>query len=384
MPVTIGRIEPIAVHLPLAQPLKRATGTTTTADNLLVRVEAGAVVGWGEAAAAPAMTGELLPGMVEAVRFVAPLLEGRSLDDIEGAVACMAQSLYGNPGVKAAIEVALYDALGKVRGQPVHALLGGGRRDSIPVLRYIASGDTDTDIADAARLRADGCVAFKLKVGARQLREDIERTRAVCAVLGKTLTSAEPGRPEVGRAASEVLVCADANQGWTEANAIEYVRAVAATSQLDFLEQPVHGDDLAAMARVAAASPIALGCDEGLRSARDLRDHQAIGAAAGASLKLGKLGGLLAAQRMALLCDSLGMKVNLACKIAEAGVGTAALLHLAAAIPSLQWGVALTSTYLRDDILVQPLEYANGHVQVPRGPGLGVEVDEARVRAFAA
>ena len=384
MPVTIGRIEPIAVHLPLAQPLKRATGTTTTADNLLVRVEAGAVVGWGEAAAAPAMTGELLPGMVEAVRFVAPLLEGWSLDDIEGAVACMAQSLYGNPGVKAAIEVALYDALGKVRGQPVHALLGGRRRDSIPVLRYIASGDTDTDIADAARLRADGCVAFKLKVGARQLREDIERTRAVCAVLGKTLTTAERRRSEVGLVASEVLVCADANQGWTEANAIEYVRAVAATSQLDFLEQPVHGDDLAAMARVAAASPIALGCDEGLRSARDLRDHQAIGAAAGASLKLGKLGGLLAAQRMALLCDGLGMKVNLACKIAEAGVGTAALLHLAAAIPSLQWGVALTSTYLRDDILVQPLQYANGHVQVPRGPGLGVEVDEARVRAFAA
>jgi muconate cycloisomerase len=78
------------------------------------------------------------------------------------------------------------------------------------------------------------------------------------------------------------------------------------------------------------------------------------------------------------------MKVNLACKIAEAGVGTAALLHLAAAIPSLQWGVALTSTYLRDDILVQPLQYANGHVQVPSGPGLGVEVDEERVRAFAA
>jgi len=384
MLVTIGRIEPIAVHLPLAQPLKRATGTTTTADNLLVRVEAGPVVGWGEAAAAPAMTGELLPGMVEAVRFLAPLLEGRPLDDIEGAVACMAQALYGNPGVKAAIEVALYDALGKVRGQPVHALLGGRRRDSIPVLRYLASGDTGIDVADAVRLRADGCVAFKLKVGARALSEDIERTRAVCAVLGKTLTANEPGSPGGARADTGVLVCADANQGWTEANAVEYVRAVAATSQLDFLEQPVHGDDLAAMARVAAASPIAIGCDEGLRSARDLRDHRAIGAASGASLKLGKLGGLLAARRMALLCDDLGMKVNLACKIAEAGVGTAALLHLAAAIPSLQWGVALTSTYLRDDILAQPLQYANGHVQVPRGPGLGVEVDEARVRAFAA
>jgi muconate cycloisomerase len=166
----------------------------------------------------------------------------------------------------------------------------------------------------------------------------------VCAVLGKSLADAEPGGPGTGGAGSGLLVCADANQGWSEADAFEYVRAISATSVLDFLEQPVHGDDLAAMARVAAASPIAIGCDEGLRSARDLRDHHAIGAAAGASLKLGKLGGLLAAQRMALLCDSLGMKVNLACKIAEAGVGTAALLHLAAAIPSLQWGVALTST----------------------------------------
>lgn len=362
----IGRIEPIGVHLPLAKALKRASGETLTAENLLVRVEAGAFVGWGEAAVAPTMTGELLPGMINAVHYLAQYLEGMPLDDIEQANQRMSRELYGNQGVKAAIEMALYDALGKFKGKPIYELLGGKKRDRIPALRYIASGDVRTDVADAARLKSEGYVAFKLKVGARDLQQDIDRTREVCGVLGPKL-----------------LICADANQSWTTSQALCYVRAVA-DSGLAFLEQPVNGEDLAGMAKVSAASSIEIGCDEGLHGARDLREHYEKGAAKGASLKIGKLGGLNAAYRMALLCRELDMKVNLACKIAEAGVGTAALLHLASAIPSLDWGVSLTSTYLQRDILVQPLTYSQGYVEVPSAPGLGIEVDEGLVRSFSA
>ena len=85
----------------------------------------------------------------------------------------------------------------------------------------------------------------------------------------------------------------------------------------------------------------------------------------------------------ALVCERLGMKVNLSCKIAESGIGTAAVLHLAAAMPSLDWGVSLTSQYLGEDVLAKPLAFSGGHVQVPSGPGLGIEVDEARVRRFS-
>lgn len=362
----IGRIEPIGVNLPLVKALKRASGTTLTAENLLVRVEAGGFVGWGEAAVAPTMTGELLPGMINAVHYLAQYLEGMPLDDIEQAGERMSRELYGNQSVKAAIEMALYDALGKFKGKPVYELLGGKKRDRIPALRYIASGDMRTDVADAARLKSEGYVAFKLKVGAGDLQQDIDRTREVCGVLGPKL-----------------LICADANQSWTTSQALSYVRAVA-DSGLAFLEQPVNGEDLAGMAEVSAASGIEIGCDEGLRGARDLREHYEKGAARGASLKIGKLGGLNAAYRMALLCKELGMKVNLACKIAEAGVGTAALLHLASAIPALDWGVSLTSTYLQKDILAQPLTYSQGYVQVPSAPGLGIEVDEGLVRTFSA
>jgi L-alanine-DL-glutamate epimerase-like enolase superfamily enzyme len=77
------------------------------------------------------------------------------------------------------------------------------------------------------------------------------------------------------------------------------------------------------------------------------------------------------------------MHVNLACKIAESGIATAAVLHMAAAAPSLDWGVSLTSQYLAEDVLVRPLIFSDGHAEVPNSPGLGVEVDEARVRRFA-
>ena len=99
-------------------------------------------------------------------------------------------------------------------------------------------------------------------------------------------------------------------------------------------------------------------------------------------MKAIKLGGLKPMHECALLCAELGMKVNLACKIAESGIATAAVLHLAAAVPSLEWGVSLTSQYLAEDVLVHPLEFIRGHAEVPWGAGLGVEVDEQRVRRF--
>ena len=77
------------------------------------------------------------------------------------------------------------------------------------------------------------------------------------------------------------------------------------------------------------------------------------------------------------------MKVNLAGKMAESGIATAAVLHLAAAVPTLDWGLSPTSPYLAEDILKQPLQFSQGHALVPSRPGLGIEVDEARVRRFA-
>ena len=122
-PVKIKHIEPIAVSLPLTKPVKMAGVELRTADNLIVRMESmDGIVGWGEAASAPIMTGETAESMVAAVRHLAPYIEGRAADDFAGASSMMNLWMYGNQAAKAAIEMAMHDLVGKATHQPVHAL----------------------------------------------------------------------------------------------------------------------------------------------------------------------------------------------------------------------------------------------------------------------
>lgn len=345
--------------------MKMAGVEIRVAHNILVRlVSDQGVTGWGEAASAPTMTGETVESMAAAVRYLAPSLEGMRGDDLEAIDREMAFRLHANHAAKSAIDMALLDMVGRTRAMPVHALIGAAVRSSVPVLWMLAGADADADANEAREKRRDGFRAFKLKVGTGTPDGDARRTVAICDTLG-----------------SEPLVSADANQGFSVADAIRYVRAVGHTG-LAFFEQPVMGADLAGMAEVARASRIPIGADEGIHGIDDIRRHHDDGAAAGVSLKTIKLGGVRATCGAGRLCAQLGMQVNLACKIAESSISAAAVMHLAAVLPSVAWGVSLSNQYLSEDLVVAPLAVERGEAAVPMGPGLGVDVDEDRVRAF--
>jgi muconate cycloisomerase len=361
----IRSIEPIAISLPMLKPLIMAGETVARADNVLIRVEAGdRLIGWGEAASAPTMTGETVASMVAAVHYLAPALIGHEVGDIAGARAAMEARMYANHGAKAAIEIALHDLAGRATGRPVHALLGNKRRSRLPLLGVIGGGDFDADVADAAAKKARGFTAFKIKVGVDGPDKDAARTRAICEILGP-----------------DCLISADANQGFSADQAIAFVRTIA-DAGLDFLEQPVAGHDLAGMAAVAAASAIAIGADEGIHSADDIARHHTQGAARGVSLKSIKLGGIAGMLEAARLADDLDMRVNVSCKTGESSIGCAAALHVAAVMPNVAWGLTLTHTGLAEDMTPTPLPVACGFADVPDAPGLGIMVDENRVRRF--
>ncbi|HEY1362959.1 MAG TPA: enolase C-terminal domain-like protein [Xanthobacteraceae bacterium] len=361
----IRRIEPIAVSLPLRKPVHMAGVELRTAENALVRIEADdGTTGWGEAAAAPTMTGETVEGMLAAVHHLAPALIGRPADDIAGALAAMRMRMYGNNAAKAAIEIALHDLVGRATGTPVHALLGGKRRDCIALLGVISNGEVDADLRDAERLQADNFEAFKIKVGVARPLADAERTRQLCAFIG-----------------GGVLISSDANQGWSTEEAVSYARGVAG-SGLDFFEQPVLAEDICGMAAVAAAADCAIGADEGIHGLDDIRRHHAGKAARGVSLKAIKLGGLRGVRAAGELCEELGMAVNVACKTGESSIACAAALHVAAALPRLDWALSLTAAGLADDLTGEPVRGTRGHVEVGDRPGLGIEVDEERVRRY--
>jgi L-alanine-DL-glutamate epimerase-like enolase superfamily enzyme len=361
--VRIKTIEPIAVSLPMKKPVKMAGETVTRADNILVRIETDdGAIGWGEAASAPTMTGETVAGMMAAVSHMAPGLLKRAADDFAGAAAAMDAQMYGNSGAKAAIEIALHDVVGRVTGRPLHALLGGKRRERIPLLAVIGSDDAAADLREAQERRSAGYVIYKIKVGVAAPEVDAARTQDICRLLGK-----------------DCLISADANQGWSAEEGVRYVRAVA-DAGLGFFEQPVHAHDLAGMARVAAASRVPIGADEGIHSQDDIERHHAAKAAQGVSLKAIKLGGVRQVLDASKLCDRLGMNLNISCKTGESSVASAAALHLAAVVPSLAWGLTITSPGLAEDVVTEPLRIERGHITVLDRPGLGVDVDERRVR----
>src|SRR5438876_226483 len=169
----------------MKKPVIMAGEAVTRADNVLVRIEAdNGVVGWGEAASAPTMTGETVESMMAAVAYLTPVVEGRLAEDIAGAVAAMSNRMYANNAAKAAIEMALHDFVGRSTGQPAYALLGGKLRARMALLGVIGTGELASDLREAASKKSQGYAAFKIKVGVDKPLIDAERTRRVCAVIG--------------------------------------------------------------------------------------------------------------------------------------------------------------------------------------------------------
>jgi muconate cycloisomerase len=353
-PLIIKRVDAIPLALPLKKSMSMAGVTITHAHNLLVRIEAAdGTEGWGEAASAPTMTGDTLGSLFAAVEHLKPLLVGQDARMRPALTRALRHALMGNTGAHSAIEMALLDLAGHAAGLPLIELVGGAMRSEVAPMWLLGNPTPEQDIAEVRAKEQEGFHFFKLKVGTKPLATEIEATHALRKALGDT------------------PLCADANCGLSAADAHAYVEGTRDAGLL-FLEQPLGH---AALARV---SPIPIGADEGIHSLADVEAHAQAGAG-GLSLKLIKLGGMSAAIEAARLADRLGLAVNIAAKIAESSVGSAAAVHLACAVPAADWGVSLTHFYLAEDIVKAPLALGDGTVALPTRPGLGIEVDDAAV-----
>ncbi|MFZ2082060.1 MAG: enolase C-terminal domain-like protein [Xanthobacteraceae bacterium] len=375
----IKTIEAIAVRLPMKKPVQMAGETVAQAENVFVRIESDAgAVGWGEAAAAPTMTGETIAGMMAAIELMRPKLFGRAAYDFAGAAAAMDAQLYGNSGAKAAIDMALHDLVGRASERPVYALFGTKQRSRMPVLAVIGSEDAAADLRDAQARWNAGYRAFKIKVGLGSPEADAVRTMMLCQALkGQALKGQALERQ--AQAGEPCLVSADANQGFSVDGALTFLRGIGDCG-LDFFEQPVSAHDLDGMSRIAAATKVPIGADEGIHSLDDIARHHERKAARGVSLKAIKLGGLSGLFAASRLSGQLGMQLNISCKTGETSLASAAAVHLAAVAPALAWGLTITSSGLAEDVTAAPLRVDAGHVEVPERPGLGIDVDEHRLR----
>lgn len=364
-PLIVRRVDAIPVGLPLKKPVAMAGSTVGVAQNILVRIEAqDGTVGWGEAASAPTMTGDTLAGLVSAVRdHLAPLLIGQDAWMRPALARRLKAALYGNTGAHSAVEVALLDLCGQGAGLPVVDLIGGAVRREVAPMWLLGNPTPEQDVAEAHRKRDEGFDFFKLKIGTKPVDAEIAGTIALRAALG----GATP-------------LCADANCGLSLADARRYVDETRGAG-LMFVEQPLPYDDLVGLAKLTRMSPVPIGADEGIHSLHDIEAHEHAGAG-GVSLKLIKLGGMRTAVEAAQLCARRGLAVNIAAKIAESSIASAAAIHLACAAPNVDWGVSLTHFYLAADIVGATPAIRDGAVALPTAPGLGIAVDEDAVERF--
>jgi len=365
-PLTIRRVDAIPVALPLVKPVVMAGERIERSQRLVVRVEAAnGLVGWGEASAAPVMTGDLLPGMCAAVNdHLAPLAVGRDALDRAALSQRAGAALLHNTGAKCALDMAVNDLVGRYLGVGLADLFGGAVRESLVPMYLLGNPKVEDDIREAKAKLGEGWRFFKLKIGIKPPAEEAAAALAVRRELG-----------------ADVALCADANMGMRFADARAFAEG-ARDANLLFIEQPLHAEDFDGMAELARVSPIPLNGDESIANVASILALHRMGAIRGANIKTIKMGGIAPAVHAMHVCGALGLNINLAGKVAESSIAAAALLHLASLAPNLDWGLNITQHYLAEDLTDAPIAIENGLASRPRGPGLGVEVSEARVARF--
>lgn len=364
---TIERVETFLLDLPTIRPHRLSVATMSGQTLMIVRLHCSdGVVGVGEGTtiAGLAYGAESPEGMKLAIdTYFAPVLVGSDATRAQALMARLGKLVKGNHFAKCAVETALLDAQGKRCGLPLSELLGGRVRDRLGVAWTLASGETSKDIAEAeAMLAAHRHNVFKLKIGRKSVAEDIAHVSAIKRAVGD-------------RAAVRV----DINMAWSETDALRGLPALA-DAGCELAEQPVA--TTAAMTRLMRRFPIALMADEVLTGPESAYELAKVAGADVFAVKTEQSGGLIAAQKVGAIADAAGIELYGGTML-EGAVGTIASAHVFATFPHLQWGTELFGPLLlTEEILEQPLVYRDFHLEVPSAPGLGIALDEDRVRLF--
>ena len=326
----IKAIEPIAVSLPMKKPVQMAGETVARADNVLVRIESDdGVVGWGEAASAPTMTGETVASMMAAIE----LYDARSAR----APRPMISPARRRRWTRRCTAIAAPKPPSRSRCTISSAAPPGGRsmrcsapkqRSRMPVLAVIGSEDAAADLREAQQRWNAGYRAFKIKVGLGSPEADADtHAQRLRGAQAPSLPASE--LPGLGRRQSRVsasttrcIMCARSPIAGSISSSSRSTRTISTAWR---------------------ASPprarVPIGADEGIHSRDDIDRHHERKAARGVSLKAIKLGGLRARARgEPAVRRGSACSVNISCKTGESSIASAAALHVAAVAPADRLG----------------------------------------------
>ena len=297
--------------------------------------------------------------------YIAPALIGLDGDNVNEALRLMDRLVRGNRIAKTAVEIALWDGLGKRLSVPVSQLFGGMVHAKMPVAWTLASGNSETDAAEALEMiETRRHNIFKLKIGKRAVRDDVAHVARI--------------KETVGDAAS---VRVDVNTAWSLQDARWGLKGLQEVG-CELVEQPVSARYLDAMAELTSSYEIAVMADESLNGSEDALAVAGHKAADVFSVKIAQTGGLKRASEVISIAQAAGLGLY-AGTMLETGLSTAAALQLFSTVETLHWGTELFGPLLLiDEILVEPIVYRDFCVEVPTGHGIGATLNPDKIAFY--
>jgi D-galactarolactone cycloisomerase len=378
------KIADLRIHVlksPLAEPFAFSQGLVRQRCATLVEVLTDeGIVGWGEAFAQGLEPPEIAAAAIG--HALAPLVVGADPLDVEVLWHRMYHATrdYGRKGsviaAISAVDIALWDIAGKFHGQPIHRLLGGAFRTRVRPYAtgfYRISGQGEAArLADEALRHLDaGFTLMKVKLGFG-VDDDI----ACMQAIGKALQ----GRP--------VRLMVDTNHAYGRAEALRLGRALAELD-LRWYEEPVAPEDLQGYAELRQKLPMPIAGGENEHTLFGFRELLAAGCVDIAQPDIGSCGGITAGRHVATLAQAHGVQVNP--HVWGSAIAQAASLQFIAALPVAHHSLYAEEPVLeydrsshpfRQQLIAQPIALADGWVDVPTGPGLGVEIDRSVLEKY--
>jgi L-Ala-D/L-Glu epimerase len=362
----IDRVEAIPYRIEMRKPLHFASGAVYEMEHVLLRISTtDGVVGIADIPPRPYTYGETQTSVLDVIENVfapAILLGADPLD--RGRIHSQLNRTVGNVTAKGGVDIALWDIIGTMLGVSVHQLLGG-HTDSLRVSHMVGFASGPQMAAEALEYRERyGIDVFKVKVGRRPLRLDIDACRTLREALG----------PD-----SELYL--DANRGWTAVEAMEVLDAVADLG-ITFFEEPCDAAEVIGRRRLVAHSRIPIVADESAPTLGDAARELTTGGASALSIKTAR-SGFTQAQKLLGLAEGLGIEAIMGNQI-DTQIGSTATVAFGAAFAHSSRRAAELSNFLdmADDLIANPLTIAAGRIAAPTGPGVGVLIDDEKLAHY--
>ena len=357
----IKRVDIFVLNVPKKYPSKVAIGLTYHAKNIVIKLKTNeGLYGWGEASPCCYITGDSQATNLATAAQLAELVQGKQALALEARMAEINGFTVGEPSIRSAFDMALYDLAAKAADMPLYQFLGGEPRALRTDLTIGLQDSVEQTVSRAQQILDAGFDAIKLKVGRPGLA-DVAHVAAVRQLAG-------PG----------IAIKIDSNQGWDYPTAVANIRAMAELN-LQYSEQPLAVWDIDNLVRLRNRVDLPICADESVFNDKDALRLVKAGAADYLNIKLGKAGGIHTGLKINAIAEAAGCRCMIGC-FSESRLALSAAAHLAMARPNICFLDLDSAFHFAQDPVLGGMKYdqqVGGLIHLPDTPGHGAEIDEA-------